>query len=68
MPDDKDIKELFGTYDPESMLNQVQDTLSADSEILKGETRELRKLAEGNKALNAIQIADAARSFFSFER
>ena len=68
MPDDKDIKELFGTYDPESMLNQVQDTLSADSEILKGETRELRKLAEGNKALNAIQIADAARSFFSFEK
>lgn len=68
MPDNKDIKELFGTYDPEAMLNQVQDTLSADSEILKGETRELKKLAEGNKALNAIQIADAARSLFSFER
>ena len=68
MPDNKDIKELFGTYDPESMLNQVQDTLSADSEILKGETRELKKLAEGNKALNAIQIADAARQILTFEK
>jgi len=68
MPREDDIKELFGTYDPEKMLDQVQDTLSADSEILKGETRELKKLAEGNKALNAIQIADAARSLIFFER
>jgi hypothetical protein len=68
MPDNKDdLKEIFGTYDPETMLNQVQDTLSADSEILKGETKQLRKLAEGNKAMNAIQMADAARSWLKFE-
>ena len=56
--DDKTIKEIFGTTNPEGVLNEVQDTLSDDRQFIEQETKTLKDLAEGNKFLNAIQIAD----------
>ena len=67
MPDNKDIKELFGTTDPGGVLNEVQDTLSEDRQFIEKETKTLKDLAEGNKFLNAVQIADLGRQFFTVE-
>ena len=65
--DDKTIKEIFGTTNPEGVLNEVQDTLSDDRQFIEQETKTLKDLAEGNKFLNAIQIADLTRQFFTVE-
>ena len=66
--DDKTIKEIFGTTNPDGVLNEVQETLADDRKFIEQETKTLKGLAEGNKALNAIQIADVARQIFTFEK
>ena len=60
MPEQDDkFKEFFGTGDPDKVLKEVQETLSADKAFIQEEMSEIKSLASGNKALNAIQIFDA---------
>jgi len=60
--DDK-FKKFFGTVEPDKILNEVQKTLSADKAFIQDEMSEIKSLASGNKALNLIQMADAANRF-----
>lgn len=60
MPEQDDkLNKLFGTNDPDKVLKDVQETLNADKAFIQEEMAQIKDLASGNKALNAIQIFDA---------
>ena len=67
MPENNEdlIKRLFGSPNPDGVLNKVQETLETNHEGHTEELAAVKEIASGNKALNMLQVADVARNFFT---
>ena len=67
MPENNEdlIKRLFGSSNPDGVLNEVQETLKSNHEGHTEELSAIKDIASGNKALNMLQVADVARNFFT---
>lgn len=67
MPENNEdlIKRLFGSANPDGVLNEVQETLESNHEGHTEELSAIKDIAAGNKALNMLQVAEVARNFFT---
>ena len=70
MPENNEdlIKRLFGSPNPDGVLNDVQETIKSNHEGHTEELSAIKDIASGNKALNMLQVADVARNFLTTRR